>query len=77
MITIAERLRQIREEKSLSQEQFAVAMVVTRMTVAGYVLSNTVPDTDFLLSAGEFFTCTPHFLLVVTHFRHDDYFTDW
>ncbi len=77
MNNICDRLRSLREERGISQEQLGGIMGVTRMTIAGYELAKRVPDANFILELSKFFKCSPNYLLGVSDFKDDDNYKKW
>lgn len=75
--TVKERLRNLREEKNLSQEKLAAELGVTRMTIAGYELGKRPPDSIFISKACKFFNCTPDYIFGISPFKNNEHYTEW
>lgn len=54
-MSIAKNLKQIRQERGLTQEQVAEHLCVTRQTVSGYESGRTRPDVDTLVRLAEIY----------------------
>lgn len=58
-----ERLKRLREDKKISQQQLADKLNINRSTYARYELSQTQPDFDVLKSIADFYEVTIDYLL--------------
>ena len=54
-MSIAKNLKQLRQERDLTQEQVAERLGVTRQTVSGYESDRTRPDVDTLMRLAEIY----------------------
>lgn len=52
---LGERIKKLREQKEMSQEQIAQELFVTRQTVSSWERSNSYPDLEMTLKLAEFF----------------------
>lgn len=59
----ATRLRELREEKKLSQAQLAEEMHVSRGSISFYENEDRTPDIEFLNNAAEFFNVSADYLI--------------
>lgn len=62
-MTFGEKLYELRKEKSISQEQFAEVMKVSRQAVSKWELSQTYPEMDKLIEISNYFEVTLDFLI--------------
>jgi len=69
---IAERIRQLREERGLSQAELAHKMGVSRMTINNYEMDKRSPDIAFVLKLADFFFVTVEYLIGKSEFKHQD-----
>lgn len=58
-----ERLKQLRKERKLTQEQLGNKINVTKVSISGYENGNRSPDTDTLEKLADFFGVTTDYLL--------------
>lgn len=72
---IGERLRILREEKKLSQADFAELMDVNRMTINNYENGKRTPDVLFAAAAASQFNVTLEYLTGLSEFRNKEDFT--
>ncbi len=63
----AERLRELIDNRNISQARLAKAMNTTPQAISSYVNEKTTPDYDMLCNIAEFFGVTTDFLLGVKH----------
>lgn len=61
--TFAQRLRGLREAAGLTQKELADQLHYSRGSISYYENCDRVPDIVFLMTASEFFSVSPHFLL--------------
>jgi transcriptional regulator with XRE-family HTH domain len=59
----AQRLKEIREERNLSQEQLAKVIDRSRTSVSGYETYDRLPDLDTLIKLSRFFEVSVDWLL--------------
>ncbi len=69
-IAFADRLRQLRTERSLSQYQLAQALNVSRGLIGNYELGTREPDYETLAMLAEYFGVSADFILGLTDIRH-------
>jgi transcriptional regulator with XRE-family HTH domain len=62
-MTLGERLKQLRKENSLTQEQFAKKLGATRGALSNWEIDNSTPDNDMLIKIADFFDVTTDYLL--------------
>jgi transcriptional regulator with XRE-family HTH domain len=67
--SLPDRLRLLRQEKSLTQESMAKAILVPRVTYTHYELGKRTPDLDTILRLADFHLVSVDFLLGVTWLR--------
>ena len=60
---ISEKLYQLRKKQGLSQEQLAEQLNVSRQAISKWESGQSVPDTDKLLTIGEYFQVSLDYLL--------------
>ena len=60
---ISEKLYMLRKKQGLSQEQLAERLNVSRQAISKWESGQSVPDTDKLLSIGEYFQVSLDYLL--------------
>lgn len=65
MVGLAARLRQLRLEKKLTQQQAANAVGVTRSVISGYETELRLPSLDILVSLARLYGVTTDYLLCV------------
>lgn len=58
-----EKLKELREEKSLSQKQLANALKVSQASVAKWETKDRFPDIDNLIMVAKFFGVTVDYIL--------------
>lgn len=63
MTTFGSRLKQLREDKSLTQEQLGKVLNVKKAAVSKYENENTSPDNATLCKLADFFSVTVDYLL--------------
>jgi len=64
-----ERLKKLREEKGVTQQQLADYLSVGRPTIAGYETKNKEPDYEKLTKIAKYFNCSVDWLLGITDHR--------
>ena len=65
MVGLATRLRQLRLEKKLTQQQAANAVGVSRSVISGYETELRLPSLDILVSLAHLYGVTTDYLLCV------------
>ncbi|MGL5330989.1 MAG: helix-turn-helix domain-containing protein [Peptostreptococcaceae bacterium] len=70
MSAIKKRLKSLREEKGLSQEELSKILNVSRSSIATYETSETVPGIDVLILYADFFETTTDYILLRTDNRN-------
>jgi transcriptional regulator with XRE-family HTH domain len=72
MATFGQRLKQLREEKELSQQELAKLFSLSQSTIAYYELDKKQPSQKTLQRLAEFFGCTVDYILGRTDIRNPD-----
>ena len=62
-MTIAEKIKQLRKDNSMTQEDLAEKLNVSRQTVSKWETSVTIPDADNILAISKLFNITTDELL--------------
>ncbi|WFD09774.1 helix-turn-helix domain-containing protein [Tepidibacter hydrothermalis] len=62
-MAFAERMKQLRKEKGLTQEELAVIISKNRSTIAGYETERKEPDHDTLKKIADYFEVSIDYLL--------------
>lgn len=57
-MTIGEKLKKLRNENNLTQEQFAEMLHVSRQSVSKWELNSVYPDTEKLIKICKLFNCS-------------------
>lgn len=70
--TFAERLKEILEDKDISQARLAKAMKTTPQAISSYAKGKTTPDYDMLCNIAEYLGVTTDYLLGVSHTLSDE-----
>lgn len=65
MVGLAARLKQLRLEKKLTQQQAASAVGVSRSVISGYETELRLPSLDILVSLAHLYGVTTDYLLCV------------
>lgn len=68
----AERLKELLEDKDVSQARLAKSMETTPQAISSYVKGKTTPDYDMLCNIAEYFGVTTDYLLGVSHTLSDE-----
>ncbi|WP_427339585.1 helix-turn-helix domain-containing protein [Caloranaerobacter sp. DY30410] len=71
-MTFAERLKLLREEKGLTQQDIANILDVGRATIAGYETKGKQPDYEKLKKLADFFNVSIDYLLGRTDIRNPE-----
>lgn len=77
MATFDERLKELRKEKRLRQDDLAEALNVTKGTVSVWERGVRKPDIKTLETIGEYFEVTVGYLLGIDDARNEIYKTGW
>lgn len=67
---IGKRMKELRDERHLSQEKLAALLGVSRMTVNNYENDKRAPDIDFATQIADYFGVTVEFLTGHTEYRY-------
>jgi transcriptional regulator with XRE-family HTH domain len=59
---LGERLKELRKEKGVSQDEFAKAIYKSRSSVAGYEINDRMPDIRTIMQIADYFKCTLDYL---------------
>ncbi len=62
-MTIAEKIKQLRKDNSMTQEDLAVKLNVSRQTISKWETSVTIPDADNIVAISKLFNITTDELL--------------
>ncbi len=62
-MTLGERLKQLRKNSGLTQEQFAKKLGATRGALSNWEIDNSTPDNEMLKKIADFFKVTTDYLL--------------
>lgn len=68
----AERLKELLEDKNVSQARLAKSMETTPQAISSYVKGKTTPDYDMLCNIAEYFGVTTDYLLGVSYVLSDE-----
>ncbi len=60
---LGERLKKLRRDKKLTQEQLGKKVNVTKVSISGYENGNRTPDTETLQNLADFFGVSTDYLL--------------
>ncbi|KIP21093.1 HTH-type transcriptional regulator immR [Anoxybacillus ayderensis] len=60
---LGDRLKRLRLEKKLTQEELGKKINVTKVSISGYENGNRTPDTETLQKLADFFNVTTDYLL--------------
>ena len=70
MASLNERIKELRVEKALSQDELAKYMgIKNRSTLAGWEVGRVAPDHEMIIKMADFFDVTTDYLLGVTDDR--------
>lgn len=58
-----ERLKELRENRQLSQEEVGKILGVTRATISGYECGNAQPPADIIVKLASLYRCTSDYIL--------------
>lgn len=67
---IGERIRRLRREKDISQEQLGKMLNVGKTTISNYETGYSSPDNETLKKLAEIFDCTTDYLLGLSNIRN-------
>lgn len=62
-VLLGKRLKRLRKDKKLTQEQLGRKINVTKVSISGYENGNRSPDTETLQKIADFFDVTTDYLL--------------
>ncbi|AEM79783.1 helix-turn-helix domain-containing protein [Thermoanaerobacter wiegelii] len=68
-MTFSDRLKELRKEKNLTQEDLAKILGISRSTIAGYETERKEPDYETLKKIADFFNVSIDYLLGRTDIR--------
>ena len=68
----ASRLKQLLEEKKVTQKALAEYLGITRQAVSQYVLGATKPNTDLIIATAQFFSVSADYLLGISPLQTQD-----
>lgn len=69
MIGIGERIKELREDKGLTQEDLAIKFKVSRQSISGYENNTTEPSLSLLVQMADFFNVSTDYLLSRTKIK--------
>ncbi|MCF6464165.1 helix-turn-helix domain-containing protein [Clostridium sp. Cult1] len=69
-MNFASRLKQLRKEHNLTQEELAQKISKTRSTIAGYETERKEPDYETLITLSKYFNVSVGYLLGETNIPH-------
>ena len=72
MLYFKDRIKQLRIQKSLTQEQIAKRLWVTKSTISAYEMGTKYPSLDMLIKLAAMFNVTTDYLLGVDKRRQID-----
>jgi transcriptional regulator with XRE-family HTH domain len=67
MMTLGQRLRELRKKKDKTQKQLGAIVGVAESTISLYEADKRTPDTDILKALAEYFEVTTDYLLGHNH----------
>lgn len=76
MTIVPERLRALRKERQLTQEQLGELINVTKVSISGYENGNRTPDTDTLRRLADVFGVSTDYLLGRSKEKNGSFFYD-
>ena len=71
MEIFAKRLRELREERAITQGELADKIGISRQSVTLYERETRTPDIDVLAKFAEFFEVTSDYLIGITDYREN------
>lgn len=63
MMTISDRIRELRRTRGISQEELAAQIGVSRQAVSKWESGQSVPDLDRVIALSDYFDVTTDYLL--------------
>jgi transcriptional regulator with XRE-family HTH domain len=69
-MSFGQRLRELRRERNMTQQEFADAIMISRSTIAGYETAGKEPDNDRLLKIADFFGVSVDYMIGATNDRY-------
>lgn len=69
MITLGNRLKELREEKEISQQEFASIMNIGNSTLSQYESDKRTPNDDLKMKIAEFFNVSMDYLMGLTDIK--------
>ncbi|AST97926.1 helix-turn-helix domain-containing protein [Shouchella clausii] len=76
MTIVPERLKALRKERQLTQEQLGELINVTKVSISGYENGNRTPDTDTLRRLADVFGVSTDYLLGRSKEKNGSFFYD-
>ncbi|BCZ48462.1 transcriptional regulator [Clostridium gelidum] len=73
MITLADRLKEIRKSNNLTQTELGKILGVGKTTISMYENGNSTPNDEIKLKLSEYFNVSVDFLLGKTNIKNHDY----
>ena len=71
-MTFAEKLKNLRKSKKITQEELAKIINVERSSIGKYESANTIPSNDTLIKIAEYFNVSTDYLLGKTNVKNND-----
>jgi len=75
MLVLCDRLRELREDIGLKQEELAIKLNISRSTYANYEIGRAEPNISILIDIANFHGVSIDYLCGNTHIR-DNYYKD-
>jgi len=66
MISIRDKLKKLRHDINMTQQEVADKLEVSQVTYSRYEAGSRVPDRDMTIALAKFFNCTTDYLLGLT-----------
>jgi len=68
---IGERLKELREDQGMTQNDLAICLNISRTSVSAYELNTNEPSLDILINIADFFNISTDYLLCRTKEKHN------
>ena len=75
-MTFAEKLKNLRKCKKITQEELAKIINVERSSIGKYESANTIPSNDTLIKIAEYFNVSTDYLLGKANVKNNDTYTN-
>lgn len=70
MKTYYERIRELRQDEDISQQELGEALGISQHTISQYELHHRRPDPETIIALAKFFNVSTDYLLGVTNTRN-------